>query len=109
MNKFNTWRTLMSLDQSIKIEFSTTSQICKDVVVSSFFYVFVKVVMIKYPSGSIMCMYVTFNWLLKVAKEKWMAFSSVYKPKFCMNTHPLRLHPPPMGFTYHKSMRQNLS
>jgi hypothetical protein len=67
----------------------TTSQICKDVVSS--FFMFCKGSDDRYASGSIMCMYVTFIWLMKVAKEKWMALSSVSKPKFCMKRHPLCL------------------
>lgn len=83
---------------------SNTYNFTKTLFVSSFFMFFCEGSDDQYPSGSIMCMYVTFNWLLKVAKEKWMVFSSVSKPKFCMKTHPLCLQ---MNWSLVKIMRHS--
>ncbi len=60
MNKFNTWRIVMNLDQFIKIEYLQLHKFCKDIVLS-FFMFFCEGSDDQYPSDNIMCMYVTFN------------------------------------------------
>ncbi len=82
MNKFNTCRFVMDLDQSIEIEALSFQKFAK--MLFSFFYMFCKGNDNHCPKGNMMCMYDAYNWLLKATKDKRMALLGVLN-------HPLFL------------------
>jgi hypothetical protein len=78
MNKFNTWKVV--IDQSIEIEALSLQKFVE--MLFSFFYMFCKGNADRCPNGNMMSMYSTFNWLLKVTREKWMALLGVLNHPF---------------------------
>jgi hypothetical protein len=80
VNKFNTWRVAMDLDQSIEIETLSPQNFVN--MLFSFFYMFCKGDNDRCPNGNMMCMYNAINWLLKATREKWMALLGVLNHPF---------------------------
>jgi len=82
VNKFNTWKVVMDLDQSIEIKALSFQKFAK--MLFSFLNMFCKSNDDHYPNGNMMCMYDAYNWLLKAIRDKWMALLGVLN-------HPLFL------------------